>query len=73
MLGARAGDVSAVIAARAVMGIGAALIMPLSPAVLPALSGPDERGKAAGMISAASALGMPLGPLVGGRLLDRFW
>ncbi|MEW2270754.1 hypothetical protein GTY41_05165 [Streptomyces sp. SID685] len=46
----------------------AALIMPLSPAVLPALFGPDERGKAVGMISAASG-GMPLGPLVGGLLL----
>ncbi|BBC93974.1 hypothetical protein SRO_2798 [Streptomyces rochei] len=53
MLGARAGDVSAVIAARAVMGIGAALIMPLSPAVLPALSGPDERGKAVGCSTAS--------------------
>lgn len=85
VLGALAGDVGAVIAARAVTGVGAvmgvgavtgvgaALIMPLSPAVLPALFGPDERGKAVGMISAASALGMPLGPLVGGRLLDRFW
>ncbi|GAA2484903.1 hypothetical protein GCM10023100_29000 [Actinocorallia cavernae] len=49
VLGALAGDVNAVIAARAVMGVGAALIMPLSPAVLPALFGPDERGKAVGM------------------------
>ncbi|MEV5877203.1 MFS transporter [Streptomyces sp. NPDC052101] len=73
VLGALAGDVNAVIAARAVMGVGAALIMPLSLAVLPAMFGPDERGKAVGMISAASALGMPLGPLVGGWLLSHFW
>ncbi|MFJ2844417.1 MFS transporter [Streptomyces griseofuscus] len=58
VLGALAGGVNAVIAARAVTGVGTALIMPLSPAVLPALFGPDERGKAAGMISAASALGI---------------
>ncbi|MQY35107.1 Antiseptic resistance protein [Streptomyces sp. RB17] len=73
VLGSLAGDVNAVIAARAVLGVGAALIMPLSLSVLPALFGPDERGKAVGMISAASALGMPLGPLVGGWLLNHFW
>ncbi|MEV6289078.1 MFS transporter [Streptomyces sp. NPDC051896] len=73
VLGSLAGDVNAVIAARAVLGVGAALIMPLSLSVLPALFGPDERGKAVGMISAASALGMPLGPLVGGWLLGHFW
>ncbi|MER6571954.1 MFS transporter [Streptomyces sp. NPDC001093] len=73
VLGSLAGEVNTVIAARAVLGIGAALIMPLSLSVLPALFGPDERGKAVGMISAASALGMPLGPLVGGWLLGHFW
>ncbi|MER6731594.1 MFS transporter [Streptomyces puniciscabiei] len=73
VLGSLAGDVNTVIAARAVMGIGGALIMPLSLSVLPALFGPDERGKAVAMISAASALGMPLGPLVGGWLLNHFW
>ncbi|WP_369391572.1 MFS transporter [Streptomyces sp. CG1] len=73
VLGALAGDVNAVIAARAVMGIGGALIMPLALAVLPALFGPEERGKAVGLITAASALGMPLGPLVGGFLLNHFW
>ncbi|MGW1805080.1 MFS transporter [Streptomyces sp. NPDC002078] len=73
LLGSLADGVNAVIAARAVLGIGAALIMPLSLSVLPALFGPDERAKAVGMISAASALGMPLGPLVGGWLLGHFW
>ncbi|MGW7821338.1 MFS transporter [Streptomyces puniciscabiei] len=73
VLGSLAGDVNTVIAARAVMGIGGALIMPLSLSVLPALFGPDERGKAVAMISAASALGLPLGPLVGGWLLNHFW
>ncbi|MFI0903941.1 MFS transporter [Streptomyces sioyaensis] len=62
-----------VIAARAVMGIGAALIMPLAISVLPSLFPPAERSAAVGAISAASALGMPLGPLVGGWLLDHFW
>ncbi|MEV0275558.1 MFS transporter [Streptomyces sp. NPDC050610] len=62
-----------VIAARTVMGAGAALIMPLAMSVLPSLFGPDERAKAVGAISAASALGLPLGPIIGGWLLDHFW
>ncbi|MEV0175176.1 DHA2 family efflux MFS transporter permease subunit [Streptomyces sp. NPDC050803] len=73
VLGALAGDVNAVIAARAVMGVGAALVTPLSLSVLPSLFGADERPKAVGIISAASALGLPLGPIIGGWLLDHFW
>ena len=71
--GALADDVPAVIAARAVMGIGGALVTPLSLSVLPSLFGPGERTRAVGVISAASALGMPLGPIIGGWLLDHFW
>ncbi|MFJ9855358.1 MFS transporter [Streptomyces sp. NPDC101150] len=73
LLGTLVDSVQLVIAARAVMGIGAALIMPLAMSVLPSLFGPDERSTAVGAISAASALGLPLGPLVGGWLLDHFW
>ncbi|MFE9169534.1 MFS transporter [Streptomyces kebangsaanensis] len=73
VVGALAGDVHAVIAARTVMGIGAALVMPLALSVLPSLFGADERTKAVGIISAASALGLPLGPIVGGWLLNHFW
>ncbi|MBB5938236.1 MFS transporter [Streptomyces zagrosensis] len=62
-----------VISARVVMGVGAALIMPLAISVVPSLFGPDERAKAVGAISAASAIGMPLGPIIGGWLLDHFW
>ncbi|MCN9243902.1 MFS transporter [Streptomyces sp. RY43-2] len=73
LAGSLAGDATSVIAARAVMGVGAALVMPLALAVLPSLFAPDERTKAVGAVSAASALGMPLGPIVGGWLLDHFW
>lgn len=56
------------------MGVGAALVMPLAMAVLPSLFGePQDRIKAIGIVSAASALGMPLGPILGGWLLDHFW
>ncbi|MGW0710785.1 MFS transporter [Streptomyces sp. NPDC002643] len=73
LLGALAGDVNTVIAARAAMGIGAALITPLALSVLPSLFTPDERAKAVGIVSAASALGLPLGPILGGWLLNHFW
>ncbi|MFE7166754.1 MFS transporter [Streptomyces sp. NPDC057616] len=73
LVGALAGDVSWVVAARAVMGIGGALVTPLALSVLPSLFGADERTKAVGVISAASALGLPLGPIIGGWLLNHFW
>ncbi|MFI9047649.1 MFS transporter [Streptomyces sp. NPDC053427] len=73
LLGTLVDSAQLLVAARAVMGIGAALIMPLAMSVLPSLFGPDERSTAVGAISAASALGLPLGPLVGGWLLDHFW
>ncbi|MFF4402131.1 DHA2 family efflux MFS transporter permease subunit [Streptomyces sp. NPDC001480] len=73
LVGSLAEDVNWVIAARAFMGIGGALITPLALSILPSLFGPDERTKAVGVISAASALGMPLGPIIGGWLLNHFW
>ncbi|MFG2135693.1 MFS transporter [Streptomyces sp. NPDC048650] len=73
LLGTFADSSALVVTARAVMGTGAALIMPLAMSVLPSLFGPAERSTAVGAISAASALGLPLGPLVGGWLLDHFW
>ena len=73
VLGSLAGDVNWVIAARTVMGVGAALVMPLAMSVLPSLFGPAERTRAVGIVSAASALGLPLGPIIGGFLLNHFW
>ncbi|MFJ9039291.1 MFS transporter [Streptomyces sp. NPDC102406] len=73
VVGAFASDVTWVIAARALMGVGGALVMPLALSVLPSLFPRDEQTKALGMISAASALGMPLGPILGGWLLNHFW
>ncbi|MCQ4212192.1 DHA2 family efflux MFS transporter permease subunit [Streptomyces longispororuber] len=73
VLGAFASDVNWVIAARALMGVGGALVMPLAMSVLPSLFPRAEQTKAIGMISAASALGMPLGPVIGGWLLNHFW
>ncbi|MCM2389223.1 DHA2 family efflux MFS transporter permease subunit [Streptomyces albipurpureus] len=74
VIGSLAPDVGTVIAARALMGAGGALVMPLSLAVIPSLfSSPGDRTRAVGLVSAASALGLPLGPIAGGWLLEHFW
>ncbi|HEU5030878.1 MAG TPA: MFS transporter [Spirillospora sp.] len=70
--GALAGTAGQVIAARAVLGLGAAMITPLSMAILPRVFGKDELPRAIGVWTAATAVGMPIGPLVGGWLLDHF-
>jgi DHA2 family multidrug resistance protein-like MFS transporter len=61
------------IAARAVLGLGAAVILPLALAVVPVLFTPQERQKAIAVVMAAVFLGYPVGPLLGGWLLDTFW
>ncbi|TCJ94487.1 MFS transporter [Nocardia alba] len=68
-------DSSAVlIAARAVLGIAAAATMPLSMAVLPVLfPDPAQRQRALTIWITSTAIGLPLGPIVGGWLLNHFW
>ncbi len=61
------------IAARAVLGIGAAAIFPLSLAVIPVLFAPEERQKAIAVMASATFVSFPIGPIVGGYLLDHFW
>jgi EmrB/QacA subfamily drug resistance transporter len=60
------------IAARALMGLGAGIVFPLSLAVVSAAFGDDERPKAIGILTAGIALGLPLGPVLGGVLLQHF-
>ena len=61
------------IAARAVLGIGAAAIFPLALSVLPVLFDQEERQRAVAAIAGATMLSFPIGPIVGGFLLDHFW
>ncbi len=61
------------IAARAVLGLGAAGIMPLALAIIPVLFKPEERQKATAVMASTIFLSFPIGPLVGGALLDNFW
>jgi MFS transporter, DHA2 family, multidrug resistance protein len=61
------------ITARAVLGIGAAAIFPLSLSVIPVLFAPEERQKAIAIMASATFVSFPIGPIVGGYLLDNFW
>ena len=61
------------IAARALLGIGAAAIFPLSLSVIPVLFSPEERQKAIALMASATFISFPIGPIVGGYLLDHFW
>src|SRR6516164_5513581 len=70
---AYATSVGGLIAARAVLGIGAAAIFPLSLAVIPVLFAPEERQRAIALMASATFISFPIGPIVGGYLLDHFW
>jgi EmrB/QacA subfamily drug resistance transporter len=62
------------IAARCLMGVGGAFIMPSTLSVLTnTFRDPRERAKAIGIWSGVAGLGIVLGPALGGWLLERFW
>ena len=61
------------IAARALLGLAAAVILPMSLAVLPVLFTAQERPRAIAAVGGATFLGYPVGPILGGWLLDHFW
>jgi EmrB/QacA subfamily drug resistance transporter len=61
-----------VIAVRAAMGVGAAMIMPATLSIIANLFVGEERGKAIGIWAALAAIGIGLGPLTGGLLLQWF-
>ena len=61
------------IAARALLGVGAAVLIPLAMSAVVVLFEPDERPRAIVVLGAATMLGLPLGPVVAGVLLQHFW
>src|SRR3569833_4388230 len=63
----------AIVAARAVLGLGGAMIMPMVLGVVPALFDAEERRRAIALVMAAAMLGYPIGPILGGWLLGHFW
>ncbi|MCF6368125.1 MFS transporter [Rhizobium halophilum] len=69
---ALAQSLSALAAARAVQGIGAAVLMALPMSILKEAVGKDRIGSAMGLLGTMSAVGTALGPSLGGILLSGF-
>jgi EmrB/QacA subfamily drug resistance transporter len=70
MLSSSAG---AVIAARAVMGLGAAFVMPATLSILAHVFPPAERPRAIAIWTGFAGVGVALGGVVSGALLQHFW
>ncbi|WP_405770366.1 MFS transporter [Streptomyces sp. NBC_01538] len=61
------------IAARAGMGVGGALLMTTTLAVAMQIFTPEQQPKAIGIWAAVNSLGFATGPLLGGFMLNHFW
>ena len=72
LLAAYAQTSEQLIAARAIMGVGGALIMPSTLSIIIDVFPREERGKAIGIWTGVASLGVPIGPVVGGLLLEHF-
>lgn len=70
---AYAGSVGSLIGARLLLGLGAAFILPLALSVVPVFFTDDERPRAIAAMMGGVFLAYPLGPILGGWLLTRFW
>jgi len=67
-----AANMQQLIVARAVQGIGGALLVPGSLALISSSFDPDERGKAIGTWSGFSAITTAIGPVLGGWLVEHW-
>ncbi|MFE2757551.1 MFS transporter [Actinosynnema sp. NPDC059335] len=74
VIAAFAPNIGLLIAARAFMGVGAAAVMPSTLSLVPNMfRDPRQRATAVGMWAASVSVGVAVGPLLGGLLLEAFW
>jgi len=64
------GSIGMLILARAVQGLGAAMMTPQTMAVITRIFAPDKRGPAMGLWGATAGVAMLVGPILGGVLVD---
>lgn len=69
---ALASNATTLIAARALQGSGAALVMPLAMAILSGTFGREERARALGIFSGITGCALIIGPAIGGFITEHF-
>jgi len=72
VVGAMATSVEALIAGRAIQGLGAAFVLPATLSIVTNTFDRDERGKAIAIWTAVGGMGIGFGPAIGGYLIDRW-
>jgi EmrB/QacA subfamily drug resistance transporter len=72
LLSAVAISLPMLLAFRAVMAVGMAIVIPLSGAILAAAAKPERRGQLIGVSASFAAAGQLMGPTIGGFILDVF-